>query len=898
MQRFILFVAILFRIATISFCQDHRKIDSLEDALEKDISDTARIDALNDLSILNLKIDIEKSKKYSSSALLLAKEKKHIIRQAKSYSNLANINSTIGKVEISIQYYDSALRIYTVENDLKGLASALNDKGMLFESTANYDSALLFYEKALEINLKTQNKEELANNYSNIGMIHYSWTDYTKAIEYYEKAMAIDKEIGNLYGVAVGYNNSGLAYVSLNENQKAIELFHEAIETAKEAKKGNATGPFYNNIGLVNYKLGNYLEAIEYFKYCLDINGKIDAKYEMVTNLQNIAAVYSKIEKFDLALTFFDSALIMSQETKSRDQEASIYKGYYKIFKKKKDFSKALDYYIKHATLKDSIFSDESQKRIAEYETKYQSEIKEQQIEILNKENLLKKETMNKQKLIIYFATGCLIAVLIFTFVLIKQIKLKNQKNIELNLINEELIQKNEEIYQQKEEILAQSEQLEESNRQLEKLSLAASKTDNAVMIMDGIGAILWTNDAFKRMYGYTLEEYKNKRGNTLKETSFNPNIEEELQRCLQTKQSIFYLTNYTTKDGDKRWAQTTLTPIVSIDGKVDKLISIDSDITQIKEQEQRLTSLNEALNQKNEEITQQRNSLEELNTKLKEQKEKVLAQKEEILTQHKIIQEKNTSVTASIQYATRIQKATLPPKEYINSLFPDHFILYKAKDIISGDFYWFQDEIIEDTRYKFFAAVDCTGHGVPGAFMSLLGYNLLNQAVKQEKIYNPSAILEFLSTNFYNALHKTGEDIDVKTGMDISLCSYNTHTQELQYSGASNSLYVLDECTLTELKGDRIPIGVKLNNMDEKYKTHSVNIKKGNMVYLFSDGYKDQFGGSFGKKFMGKKFKNLLTDICNLPIEEQYKTLNYNFIKWKGSYEQIDDVLVIGISF
>lgn len=262
------------------------------------------------------------------------------------------------------------------------------------------------------------------------------------------------------------------------------------------------------------------------------------------------------------------------------------------------------------------------------------------------------------------------------------------------------------------------------------------------------------------------------------------------------------------------------------------------------------------------------------------------IRQQKEELENHK------KEITDSINYAKRIQESILPPDNYWKNCLPDSFIFYRPKDIVSGDFYWIEQK--GDTVC--FAAVDCTGHGVPGALMSVVGFNLLTQAVNEMKLTVPSEILKHLDYGVTKTLRQSGDGKGVKDGMDLSLCSLNLKTNELQYAGAYNSLYYVSNGILKEVKSDKFPIGVNIDGKVDNYTNHSFQLKKGDCVYLFSDGYADQFGGPKGKKFKYNQLKELLHKNYLLPIEEQKEQLAKAFDSWKGDLEQVDDVVIIGV--
>jgi serine phosphatase RsbU (regulator of sigma subunit) len=251
-------------------------------------------------------------------------------------------------------------------------------------------------------------------------------------------------------------------------------------------------------------------------------------------------------------------------------------------------------------------------------------------------------------------------------------------------------------------------------------------------------------------------------------------------------------------------------------------------------------------------------------------------------------IEMKNRDITDSIQYAKRIQGAILPSDHLIKQHIKDNFILYIPKDIVAGDFYWM--ETIGDT--VLIAVADCTGHGVPGAMVSIVCNNALNRAVREFGLIKPSEILDKVRDLVIETFEKSEDNI--KDGMDIALCSLNLKNNELDYAGANNSLYLIRNNELIEIKSDKQPIGKFMNN--KPFTNHSQKVLKEDKIYLFTDGYADQFGGERGKKFKYKQFKDLLLKHQSKTMNEQLNVLTNTFKNWKGELDQIDDICVIGV--
>jgi serine phosphatase RsbU (regulator of sigma subunit) len=265
--------------------------------------------------------------------------------------------------------------------------------------------------------------------------------------------------------------------------------------------------------------------------------------------------------------------------------------------------------------------------------------------------------------------------------------------------------------------------------------------------------------------------------------------------------------------------------------------------------------------------------------------------QKEEIARQKEIVELKNKEVTDSIHYAQKILHAILPSPEDVQKTIGASFVLFEPKDIVSGDFYW----VSEQEDFVFFTVADCTGHGVPGSFMSMLGHSLLNEIVNEKKIFEPGDILDMLRMKIILDLKQKGLSGENKDGMDMCLCRYHKKSNTLTYAAANNSLYVLRNKVLTEYKGDKQPVGIS-SGPSVQFTQHSIPLEKGDLLYLFTDGYPDQFGGLKGKKIKYKQLEDLLIEFSVLPVNDQKTEIWKHLLQWKGNLEQVDDICMLGI--
>ncbi len=259
----------------------------------------------------------------------------------------------------------------------------------------------------------------------------------------------------------------------------------------------------------------------------------------------------------------------------------------------------------------------------------------------------------------------------------------------------------------------------------------------------------------------------------------------------------------------------------------------------------------------------------------------------------NKLIEKQNNKITDSINYAQRIQNSILPGKSEIELLLKESFLLFIPKDIVSGDFYW-----INKTANKLLIAVaDCTGHGVPGAFMSMIGNTLLNEIISNQPHLTPGKILNLLNTRISATLRqKQGEINSQDDGMDIAICSLDYTTNKICFAGANHSIYMVHNATLTEIRGDVFPVGGVFSTREINFIEKEIELVKGTMLYLFTDGYKDQFGGDQGQKFKSSRFEKIVSEIANQSMEIQKQRLLEEHLTWKGNLSQLDDILILGI--
>lgn len=390
--------------------------------------------------------------------------------------------------------------------------------------------------------------------------------------------------------------------------------------------------------------------------------------------------------------------------------------------------------------------------------------------------------------------------------------------------------------------VRVRTEEILRQKNELENVSIVARETVQGVLIANKDGKVEWMNDGLQRMTGYSFDEIKVAFGEMLYQISSHPDIYSVLRTVTETKKSTQYDSMHRTKDGREQWVTGTVTPVFE-NGHLKKIVIIYSDITERKKFEQEI-------NQKNKDITE------------------------------------------SILYAKQIQEAVLPQREKLFRTKPDSFIFYLPRDIVSGDFYWFSTR----ENILFIAAADCTGHGVPGALMSMIGNEFLYQITYQMEIQEPHLVLSELDKRIKQSLRQVGNEKEAKDGMDIAFCAINLENNIMKYAGAYRPLILLrNNGDFIEYEAEKVTIGGFLKT-EKDFKSHTIQLQQGDIIYLFTDGYLDQFGGIKEKKFYMKGFKELLLKIYRLPMDEQKNILEKTFYIWKGDQKQTDDILVMGV--
>ena len=393
--------------------------------------------------------------------------------------------------------------------------------------------------------------------------------------------------------------------------------------------------------------------------------------------------------------------------------------------------------------------------------------------------------------------------------------------------------------------------ELRKSQSELLKISTALRNTDNAVILLDGAGNITWINNSFTKVYGYTLEEFTHQ--SSYYEQALRQKDSIEFYKFVyDNAKSVTFTLPHITKSGDEVWVQTTLSPTFDDKGKILQVVAVDTDITSLKKAEL--------------EIVKQRNEIEL----------------------------KNKDVTKSIEYASTIQQALMTGQGYLRQRFKKSFLINLPKDIVSGDFFWMGDKF----GRKYMALCDCEGHGVPGAFVSMMGKVFLDEILQGCRVEDPpSTILMNLNDKLQEAVSSLSSKVGGIDGMDMSFCIINSRNTQVQYAGAYRPLYLVRKGELTTIMPDKISIGGISPDENFQFEDHWLQLEEGDFLLVCSDGYADQFGSEFGKKLGRRNFSNLIIEASQMDnADDMAKFLYDKHIEWRGTLEQVDDISIVGI--
>ncbi|HRE75944.1 MAG TPA: tetratricopeptide repeat protein, partial [Flavobacteriales bacterium] len=713
--------------------------------------------------------DLEGSLPYYNFALESYTRQKDTMNLGHVWVNFAMTYNDLGQIPKALECMDKASYYYLAINDMNNYSNIISNSTFIYINAGEYGKAMKMIVPALERFEKNNDKKNMATAYGSMSSVNLHMRDTVKALEYIDRAVALQREIG-LSG-SLGYSLIGKGNILSAKGQlKEAEIcYREAMSI--RMKNNDKMGMAGSHLSLGNNfkRMALYDSSLYHYQTALQIYESSGKKQSVAGLYSNIGVVYYDLGEYDKALENYQKAFEIRKDLGLKQDLYETYLTYSNVYKKMGNYEKAYEYYQKYFIEYDSLNNATARKEVLDLQTKYDTDKKQKEIELLSARERMQGLAFEKQNALLMF----------------ERLQLE-QKGKEVELLNKDKSLKEAELLREREAKMRKQKEVDALQQEnLLKEEINAKQRQMTSIFIGAFVLMLITSGVIFRFYR------QNRRA---------------------------------------------------------KII----------------------ISQQKEEVEQKKNQIE---------------------LQKELMEEKNREITDSIRYAKRLQDAILPPTGFFRSLLPDSFVFYQPKDIVAGDFYWIEKS--DDTI--FLAVADCTGHGVPGAMVSIVGHNGLERCVKEFGLKDPEAILDKLNELVEGTFSRS--EGQVRDGMDIALCiiKKSGDSTELTYSGANNPLWIIRaDNTLEEIKADKQPIGRYDNR--KPFTAKKVRLLDGDQIYLFSDGYADQFGGPSGKKFKYSRMKEELIQMAGSAMEEQSKMLSRKFHEWKGNLEQIDDVCVIGV--
>ncbi|MDA3780382.1 MAG: tetratricopeptide repeat protein [Bacteroidales bacterium] len=740
---------------------------------------------------------------------------------------------------------------------------------------------IIFISQFFAINIFAQKQNQLDTNYSKKidSLLNYSEKQgnnklYT-ALESARKAQLISVKNNDSLYIAKSLHAIGYLFYNSNNYDSAISYFNNSFNINKKINNKKGMASALNRIGNSLQLKGNYEKALGKYFIALNINKSLNDTNEIARTLTNLGSIYQLFGNYEKAINQHLDALNKYETLKHQEGIAWSSLNIARLFKMMNNYEKALQYANSSLQIYQQIYQQTSsgtgitlclkEKGLIYQESGEYNKAIEYSKQVLEKNKLANNKYGISNSLAnlgkIYFQINKYDTALFYLTETLKQKKLLND-SLDLSSTNRYLGK----TYLKTKNYLKAKKHLSSSLKFAVNQNLKEDIKESHLSLSEFYIISKNYKKAFYHFKAYS--ELKDK----LKNRKINE-LELQYEFDKKQKQIEFEQKQREIEQKQKLQQQKLFTSIFI----VGFILMIGLALFIYKKYKKK-KQINAILRQQKEEIEAQRDEIETQRDMATDQRDKIILQK--------------NIITDSIEYARRIQNAILPQKKYINTVLDKYFILNKPQNIVSGDFYW----LSEKDNKIIIAVADCTGHGVPGAFMSMLGVSFLNEIINKDNASQANKILELLRDKVIETLHQTYGILGSKDGMDIAICIIDKKNSSIQYAGAHNPLYLIRDNELLEFKADKMPIGIHAIKAVKTFTNNKIKIQKGDMLYLFSDGYADQFGGEKGMKFRQTPFKNLLLKIHKEKPEEQKLILTNTLNEWQGDYKQIDDIMILGI--
>jgi serine phosphatase RsbU (regulator of sigma subunit)/uncharacterized protein HemY len=756
---------------------------------------------------------------------------------------LSSSNWLIAQDKVRIDSLKALLNTQVVDTQK---ANIYNKLAWTYQRT---DSAQVAYYTSLSISIAQKHNfyKGLSQAYYPLAWVNLAKGYYVVALAFFKKSLTFAQKADYKRGVADVYNGLGVTYMYQSNYEQALEYHKKSLNINIELGDQTGQSYSYNNIGMIYDNQGKYSLAFYYYHKSLGIKRILGDLSGVAVGYNNIGNIYMVDKNYSKALQYFQKALGLFNQLKD-ERVAYIFINLGDVYRRQGDFEKSLKY----------------NRKALEYFQQNKNKVQEAQLHTAFGELYLSFE---KNELALKYLNKALVLGVQY-----------NQREALVNIYT--LLGKvyyQQAKYPQAIEFLSKGYDLAQSVNSWKYLK------DCALLL----AKVYQNKDDYKKASAY--QEVGQQATDSLVSTRVSTKMsdfatfydyeeEKDSLHLLQKQKQEQYDAQIATQHANQQITYLGL-GLVSL-----LLLGVLFFYVQKQRNNRKLNKANNNLHKVNNELLEAKDEVEGVNTTLQEMLD--------------TIEKQNNDILDSIVYAQRIQKAVLPAGERIKEHLPESFVFYKPRDIVSGDFYWF-----EEVNHKLFTIVaDCTGHGVPGAFMTMLGIQALNNIIIQNKIYAPDQILYTLNATFHKLLNN--KDADVHDGMDMVVSVIDKQTNQMHCAGANSPLLVIQQGDAQEIKGDIYSInGHKRSNTSIKFTSHTFDVTIPTTFYMYSDGFQDQFGGVEGKKFMKKRFRELLVSISHEPMSTQHEILSTTLKDWIATknmsdipyHEQVDDVLVIG---
>ncbi len=757
-----------------------------------------------------------------------------------------NIELFTGNLQKAESHYKNALEIYKNTNHNAGIEACYNNLGIVLLKQRKFDEAITFLNQSIDFAEKNRDQLSKAKSLHNLAYIFELKEENTIALGYYLKALQIKRKFSDSASVSSTLNNIGNIYGSYREFDKAISYYQQSLAINRYLKDSSEIALRYYNLGRMYKKKNLFEQSMENYLAALEIYERKGNKSQTAKVYNALANLYYEWGKKQKATEYYKKALKKLHSDKDKIERAriiinlaDIYRNQGKLQKAEENYKQALEIFRKSEYFEEKLYSY----------LNYAKLLVEQKEFSQAKELFAQAIAMARDKNQLYYLSTALIDY-------------------------SSLFQKKKDYY---------------TSNKILKTALEKARQTNSLQLLQTIYFNYYKN--FKKLKKYKTALYFYEKAEQIgdsiyKEETLQNITELEKKYQLEQKEKEILLLSSQNKlhklENTAQKAQiekVTLMRNFAIGGGILLILVIIFVVYSLiikRKANKKLTYYNAEIIEQKEEIETQRDEIE--------------AQLTQIGSQKELLQNQQDNITDSIVYARYIQRSIFPDENFFKQHFSDHFIYYKPKNIVSGDFYF--GEETNDSIY--ISVVDCTGHGVPGAFMSLLAYNALRTSVIEKKLTEPDKILEDIDIQIKAATHESPEIAG--NGMDMIFIKIDKKTNLLTAAGAKRPLIICRNGEINEISTTKRSIGRMQLTKKYPYKSQEWQLAPNDILYMYTDGFADQFGGTASKKFKSSHFKNKLYEIQNMQLSIQRNILNRTFVEWKGENEQIDDILVLGI--